>query len=161
MNLNYARYVDKWVGLLVCLALYALERLLSPLTDRHLPALFATTPPPLDGTRPPPGRVLCIKFYGLGNVVMLLPLLQPLPDHFPAAELDVLPPAATRPLLGRGGPVTRALGVDVGSVGRFLVSLPAALRQARQRRYDTVVDFEQFVKISTVIAFWTGARERI
>ena len=161
MNLNYARYVDKWVGLVVCLAFYALERLLSPLTGRHLPPLFATTPPPLDGTRPAPRRVLCIKFYGLGNVAMLLPVLQALREHFPATEIDFLTLAGNVPLLERSGAVTRALGVDVGTVGRFLASLTAALRQVRQRRYDTVVDFEQFVKISTVIGFWTGARERI
>ena len=161
MNLNYARYVDKWVGLVVCLTLFALERALAPLTGRRLPALFATTPPPLDGVRPAPRRVLCIKFYGLGNVVMLLPVLQALREHFPAAEIDFLTLADNVPLLERSGAVTQALGVDVGTFPRFLSSLAATLRQVRRRRYDTVIDFEQFVKISAVIGFLTGARERI
>src|SRR5213593_4160287 len=141
MNLNFARYVDKWVGLVICLALFALERALAPLTGRRLPALFATTPPPLGGTPPAPGRVLCIKFYGLGNVVMLLPVLQALREHFPAAEVDFLTLAGNVPLLERSGAVTRALGVDVGTLPRFLSSLAAAFGQVRRRRYDTVIDF--------------------
>src|SRR5438093_9620288 len=161
MNLNYARYVDKWVGLVVCLAFYALERLLSPLTGRHLPPLFATTPPPLDGTRPAPRRVLCIKFYGLGNVAMLLPVLQALREHFPATEIDFLTLAGNVPLLERSGTVTRALGVDVGTLPRFLSSLAGALRAGRRRRYDSAIDFEQFLTISAVIRFLTGARERL
>ena len=161
MNLNYARYVDKWVGLVICLALFALERALAPLTGRRLPALLATTPPPLDVARPAPRRVLCIKFYGLGNVAMLLPVLQALRQHFPAAEVDFLTLAGNVPLLERSGTVTRALGVDVGTLPRFLSSLAGALREVRRRRYDSVIDFEQFVKISAVIGFLTGARERI
>ena len=36
-----------------------------------------------------------------------------------------------------------------------------ALLEARSRRYDMVIDFEQFIKISAVLAYCTGARERI
>ena len=75
MNLNYARYVDKWVGLFLCLALFAFERLTGPLRGRRLAPLLATTPP-RDGAPHTPRRILCMKFYGLGNIIMLLPSLR-------------------------------------------------------------------------------------
>src|SRR5262249_32857908 len=100
MNLNYARYVDKWVGLVGFLAAGCrLHGLPSRLGGRPLPALPPPPPPPPEGTRPAPRRVLCIKFYGLGNVVMLLPVLQALREHFPAAEIDFLTLAGNVPLL--------------------------------------------------------------
>jgi len=134
MNLNYARYVDKWLGLVICLALFALERVFAPLTGRRIPALLAATPPPLDVTRTAPRRVLCIKFYGLGNVVMLLPVLQALREHFPEAEVDFLTFVGNVSLLERSGVVTRVLGVDVQTIPRFVYSLAVALRHVRRRR---------------------------
>jgi ADP-heptose:LPS heptosyltransferase len=161
MNLNYARYVDKWIGLVVCLVLFAVERLLSRWTGRRLPPLHATTPPRPGAPPPAPRRILCMKFYGLGNAHMLAPALQALRRRFPEAEVDFLTLAGNVALLERTGTVTRALGVDVGSIPAFVRTMGRALREVRGRGYDTVLDFEQFVKVSTIIAVLTGARERI
>jgi ADP-heptose:LPS heptosyltransferase len=57
--------------------------------------------------------------------------------------------------------VARVLPVDVRNGARFLRSLGAAMLAIRRRGYDTVLDFEQFVKLSTIIAFLSGARRRI
>jgi len=161
MNLSYARYVDKWVGLVICLLLFALERVLAPLTGRHTPPMLATTPPRDDAPLARPRRILCMKFYGLGNAIMLLPVLEAVRRRFPEAELDFFSLSGNVPLLERSGLTTQAFSVDVSSPGRFVTSMWRVLRHIRRRRYDTVLDFEQFVKISTIIAFLSGARQRI
>jgi len=160
MNLNYARYVDKWVGLFLCLALFAFERLTGPLRGRRLAPLLATTPP-RDGAPHTPRRILCMKFYGLGNIIMLLPSLRALRERFPDAELDFATLPGNVAVLERAGLVTRVLTVDVSGVLGFVRSLAALVVTLRRRGYDTVVDFEQFVKVSTVLGFLTGAEERI
>jgi hypothetical protein len=161
MNLNYARYVDKWIGLGICLVLFALERLLGPAFGRRLSPLRATTPPALDAVPHRPRRVLCIKFYGLGNAVMLLPVLEAVRRRHPDVEIDFLTMTGNVPLLERSGLVRRTLGVDTGALGPFVRTMTAAIVAVRSRGYDTVLDFEQFVKISTILAFLSGARERI
>ena len=161
MNLNYARYVDKWVGLAICLVLFAFDRTVGRLFGRSIPPLFATTPP-ADGAAPrTPRRILCMKFYGLGNMVMLLPVLAAVRRRYPEAEIDFFTLPGNVTLLERSGVVTRAFAVDVHSIGTFVRSMLAALRTVRGRGYDTVLDFEQFVKVSTIIGFLSGARERI
>src|SRR5437867_1349765 len=161
MNLNYARYVDKWVGLAICLVLFCFDRVIGRLFGRHLPSLLATTPPPLDAEPHCPRRVLCIKFYGLGNAIMLLPVLEALRRRHPGAEIDFLTLSGNVPLLERSGVLTRVRALDVAGVAPFLRSLAVELGAIRRRGYDTVLDFEQFVKISTIIAFLSGARERV
>jgi ADP-heptose:LPS heptosyltransferase len=161
MDLNAARHVDKWVGLALCLVFFAVDRLFGALTGRRLPPLLATTPPcPGDPPRTP-RRVLGMKFYGLGNVVMLIPVLEAVRRRHPDVEIDFLTMAGNLPLLERSGVVTRGLGVDTRTLPAFVRTMTAALRTVRARRYDTVLDFEQFVKVSTVIAWLSGARERI
>src|SRR5437867_547584 len=113
MNLNYARYVDKWIGFGICLVLFAFDRTVGRLLGRRIPSLLATTPPPLDAPPGRPHRILCIKFYGLGNAVMLLPVLEAVRRRFPDVEIDFLTMAGNVPLLERSGAITRALGIDV------------------------------------------------
>src|SRR2546425_2339295 len=161
MNLNYVRYVDKWVGLAICLVLFCFDRVIGRFFGRHIPSLLATTPPPLDAEPHCPRRVLCIKFYGLGNTAMLIPVLEALRRRHPDAELDFLTLSGNVPLLERSGALTRVRALDVAGLRPFLRTFAAELGAIRRRGYDTVLDFEQFVKVSTVIAFLSGARERI
>jgi ADP-heptose:LPS heptosyltransferase len=156
MNLYVARYVDRWVGFFVCLGLHALARLLG----QPVPPLWATTPPSGDPLARP-RHVLGIKFYGLGNVAMILPVLHELRTRIPGVEVDFLTLPGNAPLLRQSGLVTRVLTVDVANIWRFARSVLRLLAALRQGHYDTVLDFEQFLKISGLFAFVTGARERV
>jgi heptosyltransferase-2 len=162
VSMNLARRLDTWGGLVVCALLYALSRLASLFGGRRLPAMRATTPP-VPGAPPlRPRRVLAIKFYGLGNIVMVLPVVQALRDAFPDAEVDFLTLEENRTLLDRSRLVRRTHGVDIhAGYPVFLATLWRVLRAIRARRYDLVVDFEQFVKLSAIVAFLSGAPERI
>lgn len=159
MNLNIARYVDKWVGFPICLAFFAAERLTRRWTGRTIASMLSTTPP--GAPPPPPRRILCMKFYGLGNMVILLPVLAAIRQRFPEAEIDFMTMPGNASLLERSGLVTRTIAVETSTLGHFLRSFGDAMRTVRTRRYDTVLDFEQFVKISCIIGFLSGAPRRI
>jgi ADP-heptose:LPS heptosyltransferase len=158
MNLDAARYIDRWVGIAGHLALHGLAQA----SGRGLPPLRATTPPALSGpAREAPRRLLGVKFYGLGNILMLCPTLQALRARFPALEIDFLTLPGNRALLEQSGLVDRVLTVDVDSFPRFVRSVMRLIRTLRARHYDTVLDFEQFLKVSGIFAFLSGARELI
>ena len=161
MDLNLARYVDKWIGLAICLVLFAWERLTQPWHGRPVRSLVSTTPPGLDEPPIHPRRILCMKFYGLGNAIMLISVLEAVRRRWPGVEIDFLTMPGNVPLLERSGVVTKAYAVDTKTVGRFASTMWAAIRTVRERGYDTVLDFEQFVKISSIIGFLSGAHERI
>jgi ADP-heptose:LPS heptosyltransferase len=156
MDLYVARYVDRWIGLPLCLVLHAL----APLFGRRLPPLGATTPPG-GGPRPRPRRVLGMKFYGLGNIVMILPVLRELRAAFPDVEIEFLTLPSNADLLRRSALVDRVHTLDVSSFPRFVRSVVVLMRRLRERRFDAVLDFEQFMKVSGVFAFMTGAAETI
>jgi len=161
VSMNLARRVDTWGGLVICALLFGLSRIAALFGGRRLPPMRATTPPVPGAPAPRPRRVLAIKFYGLGNIVMALPVVQALSEAAPEAEIDFLTLEENRPLLERSGLVYRAIGVTLEDYRAFLASLWHALRTVRARRYDLVIDFEQFVKLSAIIAFLSGAPGRI
>jgi ADP-heptose:LPS heptosyltransferase len=121
----------------------------------------ATTPPATDATPPRPRRVLAIKLYGLGNITMIVPVLDALRRGVPGVEIDFLTMEANRTLLESSGVVARVLDLRVTSWGQLAGSMWRAFRSIRGRRYDLVVDFEQFVKLSAVVAYLSGAPRRI
>ncbi len=159
--MNRSRPLDTWGGLLICWVLAIWARLRAVTGGPPLPPLQATTPPG-DTPIPVPKRVLAIKFYGLGNIAMLLPVLQDLRDGLPeGAEIDFLTLEGNRSLLEISGLTTNVLTARLNSPFEFLSGVLSALRFARSRRYDVVVDFEQFIKISAIFAYLSRTPERI
>ena len=76
MNLHLARYLDRWGGLGLAWLLWFGGRVVGLLQGRRIvPPLLATTPQEPEPVAAP-RRVLAIKFYGLGNIAMILPTLQ-------------------------------------------------------------------------------------
>ncbi|UCE86776.1 MAG: glycosyltransferase family 9 protein [Deltaproteobacteria bacterium] len=158
-NYNLARRIDSWAGPLLCAALFAVSRVHALLGGPPQPAMRATTPPrraPLE-----PRRILVIKCYGLGNVVMLLPVLAALRHGLPQARVDFLTLEEHRALLERSGLPSRVIGITLRGFPGVFARLWRALREVRAGRYDLVIDFEQFVKFSAAIAYLSGAPERI
>ncbi len=162
IDINVARRLDTWGGLILCGLLYAYARLRAALTGGPaLPPMRATTPPGPGRVPPSPRRILAIKFYGLGTMVMVLPAVQAVREAYPDAEIDFLTLAENELVLQRSGLLTRTLGIQVGTYATFFTSVWKALRAVRARRYDLVIDFEQFVKFSAILAFASGAPDRI
>jgi len=156
MDLILARHVDRLAGPPLTRALRAVAQL----RGERLPSLRATTPPVADPL-PAPRPLLAMKFYGLGNIALLLPVLETLRRAVPDVEIDFLTLPGNAGLLAQSGLVRRVLTIDVTSLAGFLraaAALPATLRSGG---YDTVLDFEQFLKISTVFAYLTRAPRRI
>lgn len=159
--MNQSRPLDTWGGLVICWVLALFARLRSILGGPRLAPLRATTPP-VFGHLPMPRRVLAIKFYGLGNIAMLLPVLQELRDALPeGGELDFLTLEGNRSLLEASELTTNVITARLDSSFGFLRDVWAAIRFARTRHYDAVIDFEQFIKISAIVAYGTGAPERV
>jgi ADP-heptose:LPS heptosyltransferase len=92
---------------------------------------------------------------------ILMPVLGALRREFPDAVIDMLTLDSNCDLIERSGFVDRTIPLRMGRLRELLASLVGILRATRERRYDLVVDFEQFIKLSTIIAYLTGARERI
>ena len=157
MNLHAARYIDRWAGVAVHLGLYAVGRA----AGRRLSPLGATTPPSAGRTWARPRRVLAIKFYGLGNIVMILPTLAALRAAVPEVEIDFLTLPGNEALLAQSGLVTRVLTVEVATFPGFVRAAARLLRGLRTGGYDTVLDFEQFLKVSGIFGFLSGAPELI
>jgi lipopolysaccharide heptosyltransferase II len=99
-----------------------------------------------------PGSVLLIRPGGIGDAVLLVPLLRFLREAWPSATLDLLVERRNAGVLADSGLTDATLLYD-----RPLQGLAVALR----RRYDVVIDTEQYHRLSAVVAWLTRAPRRI
>ena len=53
-------------------------------------------------------------------------------------------------LIERSGLIDQTIPLRLGGLGAMLASLLQILRVTRSRRYDLLVDFEQFIKLSAI-----------
>ncbi len=101
----------------------------------------------------PPRRALIIRPGGMGDMILLLPVLRHLQAVFPSMTFDIVCERRNRAVLALAGWARRALAYDAHPL-RLLWTL-------RRRRYDLAIDAEQYHYFSAVIAWWSGAPIRI
>ncbi len=100
----------------------------------------------------PPRRVLVIRPGGIGDAVLFIPMLRALRAAWPDAELDLLAERRNASVVEPTGLVDRVYRYD-----RFPFDLIAIVR----RRYDMVIDTEQFHCLSAIVAWMTRAPRRV
>ena len=140
IRIKLLKVADFLLGGLLC---WLLTRLLSLRQNDYF------TPVHLEGFR----RVLLIRPGGVGDMVVLLPVIALLKQRFPDAAMDIICEKRNQPVLKLMGLEKAALPYDTHPL-RLLSKL-------LRTRYDVAVDTEQFHHFSAVFAALSGAAVRV
>ncbi len=135
------------------------DRYLGPILLGVL-SVFRRRSPPARRTSDP-RKILLVKLHGIGNVVLLLPVIRQLRRRFPKAEIDFLSFRSNAAILEGVEEVSRCYFLDRGSPWGLVRSIIRAFPRIRRGSYDLVLDFDQFAYFSAIATLLTGAPERI
>ena len=150
MNLKTQRFIDRWVGQLLCRAVSAWVRLTEP-----------GAPPP--SIAPEPRNILVILLSEMGSIVLAGPMFAQLRQQFPTARIHILQ-------LKKNQEVTRLLQLttpdcmhclDDRSGFGLLRDILAVSRSMRRLKVDAVIDCELFSRVSALLSFSCGAKVRV
>ena len=113
----------------------------------------------LAAPRQPSGRVLLVKFWGIGSLQLLTPAVRTLRERHPGAELVLLTLSRNREMAQTLGVFDRLLTLDVDSPSWIVVlsRIARAVAALRRERFDSVYDFEFFTRFSSLLTLLTGA----
>lgn len=102
-------------------------------------------------------RIAVVKFWGVGNAALLLPVLHELRSRHPGAHLTAVTMVENGPILGPA--VDRLLPVRTRPLAAAFVDLARAAAALRSPRIDLAIDFEQYVRASQILLRLAGARQ--
>jgi len=139
-----ALWIDRRVGPALCALVLAARRLLRPRRD---------------ASSEPVRKVLVLKFWGMGSIVLATPLLERLRARYPKARIDFVTLRENEALLSLLPGVDRIVPLDLSrGAPRFLIETVRTLRALRRERYDLLLDLEFFTRFSAIFSFLTRAR---
>ena len=123
----FLKFIDAILGKLLC-------KILSPKpATRYVPTRFA--------------KILYIRPGGIGDAVLLLPSIITLKHFIPGAEIDILAETRNCAIFSLCPEINRVI----------LYASPTQLLLILRKKYDVVIDAEQWHRLSAVIARLTGA----
>lgn len=146
MNVSSMKKIDRYVGIPICLVLDAVSRVRSLFPVRRVDA---------------PRKILVMKFFGMGSVLLSSPMLIALRGHYPSAKVSFLTFASNRDIVERLGIVEAIYCLRTDSFAAFASDLVRALVAIRRERFDVTIDMEFFSKFSTIVTFLSGSPIRI
>ena len=138
MNLTLAKAVDRYAGSVVCWLLASLRQVRNLVAPRSSLVEVRT--------------LLLVKFWGLGNVVLLIPVLRALRQRFPEARIVFVSLARNRALLDACPDVDARIYIDDRNVLVLAATLLRSTFRAFRERPDLCIDFEQFARFSAILA---------
>jgi heptosyltransferase-2 len=142
-RIQIAKWVDEYLGRwLIRLASW-------PLSFRR-----RTMPKPIE-------RILFIKFWGIGSIILAEPALRCLRKKFPQARIDFLTLSQNRELFALIPHVDQVHAIEFAYPLRFLLSALALIPRLSKERYDLIFDAEFFANFSALVARLAGGRRVI
>ena len=132
------------------------------LVDEYSGRALAAAARPLLGRGGPgePRRILFVKFWGLGSIVLASGAIRAARAAFPGARVDMLTLEANRDVCDHLALFDCVHAVRIDRWGRFGRDAARALAEVRRARYDAVVDLELFAYVSALAAAASGRSER-
>lgn len=106
-------------------------------------------------------RMLVIKFWGMGSIILLEPALRLLRESHPHAKIDFLTLTQNRELFAFLPRVERVHVLDFARPLKFLAHLLPVLLRLRRQRYDLIFDAEFFANFSALFAHLAAPKSLI
>ena len=107
-------------------------------------------------------RVLCVKFWGIGSLILATPFLEKAKTAFPNAKIELLTLASNKDVVKMLRHVDKVHYLDLGdnTIKAFLAFI-RCLFSVRAMRFDVLVDLEFYTRASAILAFFSNAAVRV
>jgi lipopolysaccharide heptosyltransferase II len=104
-------------------------------------------------------KILLLKMWGMGSIVLASPLLERLRLRHPKARIDFVTLLENAPIVRLYPEVERLITIDLGrSTAPFLLATLRAIWSIRREGYDLLLDLEFFTRFSAIFSFLAGPR---
>jgi heptosyltransferase III len=146
MTNKISRILDRCIGI----ALVALLGLFSKLFSKRAAAAKTEFK-----------RILVIKLAMMGDTILLLPAIRALRERFPASGITMICTSINKSIVEDWNCIDGYMIFDFKKTLKNPLSLLAFLKRLRSQKYDLVIDFEEWIRVTALFSYFSGAPRRI
>ena len=143
MNVELMRRLDRILGDAACSVLATAHRLRKPFAQAR-----------------PIKKIVVMKFFGMGSIIVASRSLAALRDRFPEAEIHFATFKSNQGILDILGMTDTNHYIDPSTPQAFIKSTLAVARTLRQAKVDLVLDLEFFAKFPLVLGSLAGIPQK-
>lgn len=147
MNITLIKWIDYYFGIPLCFIFGALSNCAGKKNTKFFDIKSK--------------RILLIKTWGLGNIVIMLPILKALRENFPDAEISFLSLKNNREILEKNQFIDNYYLLELEGMFNFLKNGVRLIYQLRKYRFNVVLDFDQFARFSALICLFANIPYRV
>jgi len=150
MNLKTVRAIDRYIGIPLVYIVSIIKKIFLKITCKGK----QSAPPSIS-------KILLVKFWGIGNIIMLLPVAKALKEKYPSAKIDILTLASNKNVPGDTDIFSSICTIDTHRASSFISTSLKAFGSLWKRDYDLVIDFEQFARFSALFCALISRKKAI
>ena len=140
------RIVDYYIGIPICFVLGILDKFLN---------LFKKSVVTSN-----PNKILLLKTWGFGNIVLMLPAMKAIRERYPEAQIFFFSLKNNREILEGNPYIDGFFLLDMDSLRTFVVSVVENIRLLMEERIDCIMDFDHFARFTALLSFVIGIGKR-
>lgn len=131
LGVRTIKFIDRYIGNILCLVLGLFN-------------FFRKK------TTPNIKNILVIQFWGIGETILTLPAIKALRSRFPEARISILATQRNKDVYESFDGYNKLELIDLGvfSIIKFIIN--------NRKRFDLVIDMEEYLNISAIIALFVG-----
>lgn len=149
MRIGFIKFVDKFIGTVLVFIFSHLVRLrLKIASHRRKPNRYNPS-------------ILIVKFWGMGNIILLLPAIRAIRESFPQSKILFLTLTRNKGLIEASFPPDEVLYLKLDSFFKLISDTIKLILKLRSRKIDLAFDFEEFARFSTIVIYLSGIADRI
>ena len=147
MDLETIKFLDKYIGIPICCSLIAYDKIKNLVYKNKKDKDIK--------------KILFIKFFGFGNLILILPPIKAVEEAYPNAEVSLLTILDNKGLLEEAKFIDKIIYLNVSNFPKLISSFVRLIKKLREEKLDIIFDFEQFARVSSTIVYLSGAKERV
>jgi heptosyltransferase-2 len=106
-------------------------------------------------------RILIIKLVAIGDLVLCLPTVRAIRKSFGSSHIAMLVTPRVREVVEGCPYLDETIYYDILGEDKGIKGLLKIIRQLRKRKFDLIIELEQYYRITTLIAYFSGVKNRV
>lgn len=146
MNIKLMKYLDELLGPPICLVFH----LYNSVRKQFVKPRYS-----------PINKILLLKFFGMGSILMMAPMVKALKAKFPNATMSILTFSSNKEICELTGLFDNIYTIKENSLQSVFFDTLKNIILLRKSRFDICIDLEFFAKFSAIICYLIGRNIRV